>query len=186
MDKYLFITVANNSGSKLILQLVAECKNAIALPRQMHGATPAHPREGERYTKMPPCNSRIWTQGKPENFVDESRYDFEQIKSDWHKLWAQDKHFNTANPKIFLEKTPSNVLKAQMYEKHFPNAYFMIMVRNPYAFVEGILRRNDRLIEAGIKHWIATSRKQIENTETLRHSVWFTYEDLCDKPKMVE
>jgi hypothetical protein len=163
MDKYLFITVANNSGSKLILQLVAECKNAIARPRQIHHGVAAHPREGERYTKMTPCNNRIWTQKNSARFTDETNYDFDQIKADWHKVWAQDKHFKTANPKVFLEKTPSNVLKAQMYEKHFPNAYFMIMVRNPYAFIEGILRRNNRLVEAGTKHWIATAKKQIEN-----------------------
>lgn len=178
MKKFLFITVANNSGSKLLVQLVAECKNVVALPR-----------EGERYVDIPSCITRMWTQTKERaKMEDESNYNFVHIKDEWHKLWKQSRHFNKANPRVFLEKSPPNVLRAQMYEKNFPNAYFMIMVRNPYAVVEGILRRchKRRPVAECTKHWIDTSRKQIENIEVLENNVWFTYEDLCDRPKIVK
>jgi hypothetical protein len=130
----------------------------------------------------------MWTQtNEKAKMENEDHYDFEQIKSTWHGLWKQHEHFKTANPRVFLEKSPPNVLRAQMYEKNFPNSYFMIMVRNPYAVVEGILRRckKRRPVEESIKHWVETSRKQIENIEVLKNNVWFTYEDLCDRPKEV-
>lgn len=176
-SKHLFITVINNAGSKLLVQLVGECQNAITLPK-----------EGERYAQMEACVSRLWSQThQRDKMLNEDRYDFDLIKNEWGKLWAKSRHFKTANPKIFVEKSPPNVLRAQMYEKHFPNAYFMIMVRNPYAVIEGILRRHNkkRPLDQATQHWIYTSRKTIENLEVLKHSVWFKYEDLCDRPKIV-
>lgn len=177
MEKYLFITVPNNSGSKLLVQLVGGCRNAVYLP----GC-----REGERFVNIASANSRYWTQTHQlETMENEDNYDFNHIKHEWMKLWKQCPNYKTADPKVFLEKSPPNVLRAQMYEKNFPNAYFLIMVRNPYATIEGILRRctKKRPIDIATKHWIDTTKKQIENINVLERNTYFTYEELCDTPK---
>jgi len=178
MDKFLFITVPNNSGSKLIVELLKGCKNIIALPR-----------EGERFVDIPRAASRLWTQTKQlEDMLNENNYNFTHIRTEWMKLWEKSAHYDSAEPKIFMEKSPPNVLRAQMYEKHFPNSYFIIMVRNPYAFVEGIIKRcpkKDRTEEA-TNHWVETTKKQIENVSILKNNLVFTYEALCDSPKKTE
>jgi len=173
METYLFVTVPNNSGSKVIVGVLQGCKNIIYLPR-----------EGERYVNIPAAKSRIWTQTTQRaEMEDESNYNFVHMKNEWMKLWRTCKHFPIAKSKIFMEKSPPNVLRAQMYEKHFKESHFLIMVRNPYATIEGILRRHPGDIKSAVNHWIATTEKQIENISGLEKNVYFTYEELCDKPK---
>lgn len=41
----------------------------------------------------------------------------------------------------FIEKTPSNVGRAQLLQAYFPDAYFVPIVRNGYAVAEGTVRK---------------------------------------------
>ena len=62
------------------------------------------------------------------------------------------------------------------------------MVRNPYAFCEGLSRRHSR--NSGsyyniAKFWVMCCRYQIRNIEKLKNSIYFSYEDLTSNPSQV-
>jgi hypothetical protein len=83
---------------------------------------------------------------------------------------------------VFLEKSPPNVYRASMLQKHFRSSSFILMQRNPYAVAEGIRRRAQIPIERSIAHWIRCAQQQVENEKNLRRSVTIRYEDLSEDP----
>jgi hypothetical protein len=124
---------------------------------------------------------RIWSE-QADVLADESRYDWPGIQLRWRREWRRNPKFSTASPRIFLEKSPANVLRANMLETHFPNASFILMQRNPYAVAEGIRRRTSLPLERCIKHWIRCAQQQIHNEQTLRSVIRLSYEDLSERP----
>ena len=185
-EKYLFIICMNNSGSTLLERLLSNCRNAVAfLP-------PGGPNEqvnGQGFVsdlmpipgKIVPKCRRIWSE-QAAVFEDEARYDWPKIQRRWRKKWALNPKFQTANPRVFLEKSPPNVYRAAMLQKYFPNRFFILMHRNPYAVAEGIRRRAGISIERCIQHWIRCAQKQIENERGLRDAIRLTYEELSEQP----
>ena len=61
------------------------------------------------------------------------------------------------------------------------------MVRNPYAQVEGIVRRNHATIEYAADFALKCLRYQKQNKENERNILFLSYEDLCNnKEEVVE
>ena len=56
------------------------------------------------------------------------------------------KYWDQTKP-ILLEKSTTNIIRVQSIKKTFQNSYFICIVRNPYAQVEGIMRRNNASAE---------------------------------------
>ncbi|MDQ2824852.1 MAG: sulfotransferase [Verrucomicrobiota bacterium] len=178
----------NNSGSTLLERLLSDCRNAVGFP------PPGGPNEqvnGQGFVpdlmpipgKIQPQCRRIWSE-QAAIFEDESRYDWPKIKRRWREKWALNPKFQTANPRVFLEKSPPNVYRAQMLQKYFPNSFFILMQRNPYAVSEGIRRRAGLSIERCIQHWIRCAKKQLENVQTLRRIIQLSYEQLSEQPEL--
>ena len=44
---------------------------------------------------------------------------------------------------MLLEKSPPNIIRTADIVNHFDPVKFVIMVRNPYAHAEGLMRRNN-------------------------------------------
>jgi hypothetical protein len=180
-DKFLFITSTNNSGSTVLLRFLEKCRNVLSL----YG-------EGQYFAEeyLPvPVNfdvGRIWTE-KAEVFADNNNYNWPEIKSTWESIWKKDaKYNNIIYNRVFVEKSAPNVLRAELLAREFENSYFIIMVRNPYAVTEGIKRQKGYSTERCINHWIASTKKQIENINSLKNNTWFTYENLCENPGQIE
>jgi len=77
-------------------------------------------------------------------------------------------------------------VRASQLEESFPNSYFIISVRNPYAFCEGLSRRHLRNRGSYYniaKFWIMCCRYQIRNIEELRNNIFLSYEDLTSNPE---
>ena len=188
-DKFLFIICMNNSGSTLLERLLSQCRNAVGfLPR---GDGPNEQVNGQRFVKdlmptpdrlTPPCR-RIWSE-QGDTLADKSKYDWPRIKERWREQWARNPKFKSANPRVFLEKSPPNVYRAVMLQKNFPGAGFILMQRNPYAVAEGIRRRANLPIDRCIAHWIRCARRQIENQQALARAITIRYEDLSDYPDL--
>jgi hypothetical protein len=187
-DKFLFIICMNNSGSTLLERLLTKCRNAIGfLPR---GEGPNEQVNGQRFVKdlmptpdrlRPPCR-RVWSE-QADVLADESRYDWPKIKEIWREQWSRNLKVETVDPRVFLEKSPPNVYRARMLEKHFPNSSFILMQRNPYAVAEGIRRRANVSIDRCIAHWIRCAEQQMINEKVLGRAITIRYEDLSERPE---
>ena len=185
-EKYLFIICMNNSGSTLLERVLRDCRNAIGFP------APGGPDEqvnGQRFvTDLMPTPGkievrcrRIWSE-QAAVLTDESRYDWPKVKQRWRREWRKNPKFHAANPRVYLEKSPANVLRAAMLQKHFAPSFFILMQRNPYAVVEGIRRRTKISLERCVRHWIRCAQQQIENEKILRNARRLSYEQLSENP----
>ena len=183
-EKFLFIICMNNSGSTLLEHVLSRCRNAVGLPPP---GGPDHQVNGQRFVKeyMPTPDRlkcrRTWSE-QAAILQDELRYQWSTIKRIWREHWARNPKFQTANPRVFLEKSPPNVFRAPMLQKHFKNSFFILMQRNPYAVAEGIRRRANLPIARCIQHWIRCAQQQIRNEKILHRTTSLNYEDLCERP----
>jgi len=186
-EKYLFIICMNNSGSTLLERVLKDCPNVVGF---LAPGGPDQQVNGQRFVtdlmptpgKMEVRCRRIWIE-QADVLGDEKRYDWPAIKKRWRREWARNPKFRTANPRIFLEKSPANVLRATMLQKHFPNASFILMQRNPYAVAEGIRRRTKIPLGRAVQHWIRCARQQMHNETTLHSVLRLSYEDLSRRPE---
>jgi hypothetical protein len=105
------------------------------------------------------------------------------IKAEWEKVW------DMSRP-ILLEKSPPHLIRAQAIEEAFPNAHFIVMARNPYAYCEGTKRRG----RTGLGYprnasyaqiatgWARECQHQMDNLQRLQRTLCLTYEELADNP----
>ena len=186
-EKFLFIICMNNSGSTLLERVMSECRNAVGFPapggpdQQVNGqgfVSDFMPIPG----KMTPRCRRIWSE-QAAILANELHYQWPAIKNRWRAEWAKNPKFATANPRVFLEKSPPNIFRASMLQKHFAESSFILMQRNPYAVAEGIRRRAKLALERCIQHWIRCARQQMRNEKTLRRAIKLNYEELSEKPE---
>lgn len=188
-EKFLFIVCMNNSGSTLLERILGDCENVI-------GFVPTKPDKqvnGQQYAldlmpvpaKLKPKTTRVWTESSA-LLLDESQYDWAKIKVRWRKYWSLNPRFKTANPRIFLEKSTPNVLRAEMLQTHFDDSYFIQMVRNPYAVCEGIHRRMGYSFERCVRHWLECSKRLIYNEGVLQNTILLRYEDLSEDSQECE
>ena len=124
---------------------------------------------------------------------------------DWprtRKAWYWYARARAPDASVFVAKSTHHVLHVAQLAKHFSNARFLFMVRNPYAVCEGICRRyRTRLAEHFRRQFTAPGRSlptaaathvanclawQRRNMEAWQHcSVFFTYERMCNVPQAV-
>jgi len=185
-ESFLFIICMNNSGSTLLERVLKDCRNVVGFlapggeDEQVNGqrfVTDLMPTPGKIAVR---CR-RIWSE-QADVLADESHYDWPRIAQRWRREWKRNPKFWTANPRIFLEKSPANVLRAAMLQKHFPNSAYILMQRNPYAVSEGIRRRTKLPLDRCVQHWIRCAQQQIVNEKLLRSVIRLNYEDLSSRP----
>jgi hypothetical protein len=182
---HLFIVCPNNSGSTYL-------KNAFRSSRHTWNLA----REGQRTFGFVGPRGRdknrqlIWA-GRPE-WVDEYRA---HENFDWtitKRAWYLQAVANDPAATVFVEKSPPFLLMPEVLAANFRDARFVLMVRDPYAAYEGIIRRrvpnapdvdeDPRVIAA--QHLMAAFAHQLRNRAELAEcSVFFTYEELCADPE---
>lgn len=184
-EKFLFIVCMNNSGSTLLERVLNRCENVVGLPAP---GGPDAQVNGQRFVKqyMPSPSRlkcrRIWSE-QAGILQDETRYRWSLIRQRWREEWARNPKFRTASPRVLLEKSPPNIYRASMLQKHFENSFFILMQRNPYAVSEGIRRRAKLPIERCIQHWIRCAQQQIRNENMLHRAIRLSYEELAEFPE---
>ncbi|MEM7017794.1 MAG: sulfotransferase, partial [Pseudomonadota bacterium] len=128
--------------------------------------------------------SRIWSE-QAALFENPAHYNWDMIKHVWHQEWAKHEHFLSEQDNVFLEKSPPNVLRSHLLAEHFPGAWFLLMIRNPYAVVEGICRRDGYSLKRAVAHWVRVASRQQKNIAELPRSLFFSYEALCADPNAI-
>lgn len=159
MSSYIFILSTPFSGSTILWQLIGSSPHVSSLPIEGQHIEPVRPimrgRHWDATYEMP------WT----------------QIRAEWEKVWDTNKAF-------LLEKSPPNLLRAPAIEQHFDPSYFVAMIRNPYAFCEGVSRRQDNPMDVvgAAEFWIQCARAQARNRDELERILFFTYEEFAEDP----
>jgi hypothetical protein len=109
-----------------------------------------------------------WT----EDFI----HDWDYIRDVWMKYWDQTKP-------VLVEKSPPNLIRAASIEQHFSPAFFLCLVRDPYAHAESFIRRKGKTPTDAANFVIYCMRHQKDNVESLKRSMLIRYEDLTSSPR---
>lgn len=174
---YLFVAFPNNSGSTLMAQLLATSPNVSCLKDRPtlegHDVCREYmPHPG----KLKDQPVRTFTE---ERFyfrrVDE--YDWEGIKKCWHEAWDMTKP-------IQMEKTPTNVVKAEIMAENLQPSKFVLGIRDLKSFIKSLEKFNVQTYEAAL-HWGRCAFAQVRNLKNIgpKRTIMVRYEDLCDEPE---
>lgn len=153
--KYLFILCPPSSGSTLLWQLLQTSPHVGSLPAEGQTLVKDILFTGQRWD---PALSVPW----------------EKVRQVWESAWDMSKP-------VLLEKSPPHLVRARQLQAHFPNSHFVVMVRNPYAYCEGIRRRwrSDLDYATIARRWVERAACQRDNRASLQRVLFFTYEQLC-------
>ncbi|UNU41505.1 hypothetical protein EAO27_01380 [Sphingopyxis sp. YF1] len=186
--RHLFLLAPNNSGSTFLAAALAGCARAWSLPREGQHVAGFHgPSSRGTGTRL------LWaaTPASIAAFRDPAAYDWTRTRRAWdfHARAAQ------ADADTLVVASPPFLLIADALAAEFPGAAFLIMVRNPHAVAEGILRRaaaagpvapGDSLATAAARHIVAALAAQAANIAALGdRAAVFTYEEMCADPAAV-
>ena len=168
----------NNSGSTFIQESFRNCKKVAVLDDEGQ-FTPGFQGEISDTHNL----NHIFTL-KPKLFENQKGL------NDWHAneyYWGQIWDKNNPDADWKFEKSPPNILRPHLILDCFLNVSFIIMVRNPYAMAEGILRANPNASIQDIgNHVLNCLTIQRKNCYLKGNNLIFTYEDMCDRPEWVE
>ena len=193
INSHLFVVAPNNSGSTFLSNALATCLAVWSLPEE--GQTiPGY--VGPVTTRGP--DLAIWAAERRNRrlFADPQRHDWPRTRKAWYF------HARARSPEasVFVVKSSQQVLQVDQLAKHFRNAKFLFMVRDPYAMCEGICRNHRRrfgrqaqppaqakgrsLEERAAAHALNCLIEQRRNIEACGdHGVFFTYEAMCAAPE---
>ncbi len=107
------------------------------------------------------------------------KFPWEEIKAKWEQVWDLSKP-------ILLEKSPPDIVRAFDIEKAFQPAYFVALIRDPYAFCEGRRRRHKTDIRLSAEFWAKCASYQMANIKGLKNIIHFRYEDFAEDPERVK
>jgi hypothetical protein len=183
--EHLFVLAPNNSGSTFLTRALGLSPGAWSLPR-----------EGQHVSGYAGPSSRgtgaglLWAANADTiaRFTDPAAYDWQRNRRAWH-FQAASEHPEAT---VLIVSSPPFLLIADQLARHFPEARFVMMVRNPYAMVEGILRGtpggigNLETAGAAARHVAAALKQQSANRALLEErAVSFSYEEMCRNPQAV-
>lgn len=151
---HLFVLCPPASGSTLLWRILQTSPALSALPGEGQAVAPTQLFSRDRWN---PRKVIPWG----------------EVEQVWRAHWDLERP-------VLLEKSPPHLIRAHQLEAHFPDSRFIVMIRNPYAFCEGVRRRwGHRYTWRNLaQFWVTLARYQIENTRSLRRTLAFTYEDL--------
>lgn len=157
MSSYLFVLCPPYSGSTLLWKLLSTSQNVSALPL-----------EGQFLPEI-----KNLMRDKPWN--PDKVLPWPEIKAVWESYWDMDKP-------ILVEKSPPNLIRTSDILAHFHPVKFIVMVRNPYAHSEGLMRRNNFTVKRAANFSMMCLRAQLNNVRELENTLVLTYESLVQNP----
>lgn len=134
--------------------------------------------------------NRLWYKCRDQVEINKlkTKPDIDRVKRDW----AQ--HFDCHKP-FALEKSIIHSLNIDWFEENFAQPYFIWIIRNGYAVVEGIRRRTLQKqrkgfapgtpypIEWCVQQWLQSNKVIEEKLLDVKHRCFLRYEDLVDNYK---
>jgi len=173
---WVFLVGCYNSGTTLLAELLGHHPSISALPTEGHFITDQFIKDYD--IGLP----RMWVQREDifcMNEADEGP-DVVRLKKEWAM------RLDCRKP-VLVEKSPPNSAKTRWLQKHFENAHFVGIIRDPYAVSEGITRKADPQhlinswpIEMSAYQWKRSNEILIRDAEKLKKFIWIKYEDLAE------
>ncbi len=174
MTKYVFVLAPPYSGSTVLTQLLETSPNVAGLPTE--GQFLPEVRDVMRMSPWEEDQTLPW----------------DAIRIVWERYWGRSKP-------LLLEKSPPNLMRAGTLAEFFDPAYFIVMMREPYAHIEGLARRYDvppmglpkrstraeRMARA-TACWIMFAEHQHDTVRKQKHVTRFTYETLMTDPARIQ
>ena len=195
---HLFVISANHGGSTFLGKALAACRSAWSLPGEADRMPGFVQPLGWSPPDMP-RPSKLWAASRPrmDRLAGAAGYDWPRNRKAWYFMArARD-----SKASVFVVHLPRALFQVDMLGRHFRNARFLFMVRNPYAACEGICRSYRERHGAdpasatwqgrGLEEWAAMHvvnclARQRRNVEAHgRRGVSFTYEAMCAEPERV-
>ena len=162
--KFLFVLCPPYSGSTMLNELISSSNNVSC--NNNLGT-----REGQL---LPQVRNFMFRNDRWDESV---QYPWQQIKDIWMRYWDLSKP-------ILLDKSVPNIIRTEEINKVFSPIYYICMVRNPYAQVESIMRRNYENARSAAEFAIKCLNYQYQNRNK-KNTLFFTYESLCDDSNVV-
>ncbi|MCW3836917.1 sulfotransferase family protein [Sphingomonas canadensis] len=181
---HLFVIAPNNSGSTLLRNAIASSRHCWSLPREgQHVPGFVGPSTRETGTRL------IWA-SRPEwvALFSGIGHDWRRTRDAWHaQATAQDPAAS-----VFVTSSPPFLLNVAALRQAFSDARFLFLTRNPYAAIEGIMRRADQQpLEPGEDIRIVAARHLAvclarQRNNLLDHGdigMALSYEEMCADPR---
>ena len=149
---YVFVLCPPYSGSTILWKLLGSSAAASSLPREGQFLP-----ETQHWMRESPWDANY---AMPWN----------EIKPIWDRYWDHSKPF-------LLEKSPPNLLRVDGIMATFEPVRFLVMVRDPYAHCEGLMRRNGWDAGRAAEFSLRSLHLQRQN-RALPNAMAFTYEEL--------
>jgi hypothetical protein len=159
----LFVVTPPYSGSTLLTALLGTAPRVSILPSREH--------EGMKIPEL------------MELFPDRPGAD--KIALPWHYLDQVYRRYWDLSKTVLVEKG-QYLRQAPVLQELFPEAYFICMQRDPYAWCESLLRRRkgvneDANLSSYAANWLRQAAWLLHDLKVLNKVLHFTYEDLCDR-----
>ena len=180
--KWIFIIGCYNSGTTLLDQILAQHRQVSGLNDEGVMLTNNLPRPEDFGWR------RMWV--KCENKMDIAG-DKSRVSAEIKRHWS---HFYDGKKEVLLEKSISNTPRAVFFNDYFKPAYFIHIVRNGYAVMEGIKRKarvmpGNTFFQAGqypielcAEQWVRSLQVVDEQKDRLEHFLEISYEQLTASP----
>jgi hypothetical protein len=179
---YLFLAIPNFCGSTLIHNILETSPNI--KPLKYSKDTKNGIVEGNVLVKIG-YNNLAGPHSIEANmehiYSDPTNYNWPLIKQSWDKKWGD-------SPKIKIQKTPADIFRITQIQKYFENLRWIVSVRNPYTYIESIMRKSTYLMDP-IKqldqicyHVGRVLEIQQSNLDIINSPYIMTYEEFCKKP----
>jgi hypothetical protein len=100
-----------------------------------------------------------------------------KLHATWHRYWNNSK-------KIFVEKTPANLLMTRFLQAAFPNSYFVVTKRHPIAasIAAQKWKVNVTSLDNMFEHWLHCHALFDQDKRYLNHVYELKYEDYVKDP----
>lgn len=164
--KYLFILSPPYCGSTLMAQILCTSKQVSINNTKGNW-------EGQQVKGVRKLMFDI-----PNRWSPELELPWPKIKRVWRRSW-------NLNKPVLVDKSPPNIVRAAEIQNHFSPAYFILLIRDPLAFAEGLMRRNgwDKIRAADFV--LSAFRHQYANIQSLERFIVLPYEQLAADPEFV-
>ena len=189
IEKPIFVFGCNNSGTTILWQALKHHRDLIG-PNVEDQDIEGMPNSMRH--SLGKATFRLWAHPKfgLAYYVTEQDYN----KEDARKLETIYRQFLTPETRLVV-KSPAHTLRARLIQAYFPDAYFVAIVRNGYAVVEGTVRKRkydpDRpqfqglgtTIEEAAEQWFRANVVVVSHQQFLCKYLIVKYEDLVQDPE---
>lgn len=163
--KYLFVLSPPFGGSTLMVKILETSKSVTVNNSQDQ-------MEGMQLPEL-----RYLYGNFEERWNEQFKYNFRSLDKGWKQFWNPKKH-------LLVEKSPPLILRGSELNEYFnPKANYIVLVRNPYALIESLVRRRGWDVETSANFVNFCFKAQKRNIVIFKDKCLLVkYEDLTNEP----